>query len=354
MSCVNPAQNAPFVRALVSEVWDETLDEDVAQHFPSFERMREADEYHRKIGKPTTAMLSMWRKIYLCNELRRSYETHQRRGVPYLGVVRARPDIAYGSPVHLADLAYREAGSGLPVLYTPVPPEDGRMWRLCENSWLPANLSNADAVAKLRHRPPVGTCADVPSRPHVPIVCKGRGSGCAAAARANCVESPLLPSLRLLVECPCCRMHDDTSAMAGVPVCSCKQTIAAHYTGGGTQNPHAFARADLARHVALEAATRGDSRDGSGGGGGTAVSSSSSASSSSQPLPAWRPWSGYYVLDQLAIAHGEAMDMYAHVHLFIAISRMHANCATYDLPRAYMNACTQVCVHLDGGRQPLP
>ena len=100
----------------------------------------------------------------------------------------------------------------------------------------------------------------------------------------GCIDSPLLDSLGFMVECPCCEQVANTSAMHNVPVCACRNAFAAHYTGGGLQNPHEFARADLARF-------RAETHQG----------------------PAWQPWSGYYVLDQLAIGGGHAMNNYSSI-----------------------------------------
>ena len=65
----------------------------------------------------------------------------------------------------------------------------------------------------------------------------------------------------------------------------CRNTLASHYKGGGKVNPHKFARDDLAQV-------------------------------SSRPIEesaAWHPWSGYYLMDQIAFAAPEAMDVYASI-----------------------------------------
>eukprot|EP00966_Prymnesium_polylepis_P142310 3286090-Prymnesium_polylepis.1 len=113
-------RNSPFVRGLVSEVFDETLEEDIVRDFPNYTHMREHDTFSVKVQrKETSAMLSMFRKIKLANELRKDFE--QRRGKPYTLIVRARPDLAYGTAV---DLITRMGSTLLQpgVLFTPGPP----------------------------------------------------------------------------------------------------------------------------------------------------------------------------------------------------------------------------------------
>ena len=65
-------RNAPYSRAVAAEVYDETVEEDIVAAFPDYERLREEDVFGvMQQGKETTAWLSMIRKIFLANELRR-------------------------------------------------------------------------------------------------------------------------------------------------------------------------------------------------------------------------------------------------------------------------------------------
>ena len=82
---------------MVSEVWDETLEEDIVAGFGGYERLRAEDTFGITTqGKETSAWLSMLRKLHLANELRKAHE--ERRGQPYLAVVRTRPDLMFGKP----------------------------------------------------------------------------------------------------------------------------------------------------------------------------------------------------------------------------------------------------------------
>ena len=83
-------RNAPYAQAVVAEVFDATLEEDVVASFPEYERLRAEDSFGINTqGKETSAWLSMLRKLQLANELRKEHEA--RRGQPYLAVVRTRP-----------------------------------------------------------------------------------------------------------------------------------------------------------------------------------------------------------------------------------------------------------------------
>lgn len=261
--------NAAFVRVLVSEVWDETLSRQVIHHFNSTAAMRNEAWYTRHLGKPISAMLSMWRKMWLCNELRKTHE--QRRGFRYVGIVRARPDLAYGAPVHLEGLPFHDA-VGVPVLYTPVPPESGHSWRFCQQEWLPAVLGAAPLALRLAHRPSQTNCTVGQY-----AVCRRQDADCPKQAQAACIESPLLDSLGMLVECPCCRKAVHTQAMHDIPVCGCRDIFATHVREGS--RTRAFVHGELARFR-----------------------------SSLKDQVSWKPWSGDFVLDQLALASGPAMD----------------------------------------------
>ena len=285
------------VKGLVSEVWNITLEAMVIRHVGrgTYDRMRSEDLYGAKVGKPPSAMLSMWRKVYLCNEMRRAYEI--TRGMEYIGVVRARPDLAYGTPIVMNALSFKSGdGEDHPVIYTPVPPERGASWRMCEQSWLPSHLAyeRTNLSQRLAHRPTGGGRCGAMRSESRPLLCKGQGRNCAKRAiEHECIDTPLMDSIGQLVECPCCERN--LSALpsiraigSSVPTCGCPSLFAQHYVGGGRQNPHAFAREDLAQAVRERAL--------------------------GLPKRGWSPWSGYYVLDQFAIGHPLALDVYSSVY----------------------------------------
>ena len=81
-------RNAPYSQAVVAEVFDETLEEDLVAGFVEYQRLRAEDTFGITTqGKETSAWLSMLRKLQLANELRKAHEA--RRGRPYLAVVRS-------------------------------------------------------------------------------------------------------------------------------------------------------------------------------------------------------------------------------------------------------------------------
>ena len=90
-------RNAPYAQAVVAEVFDETLEEDLVAGFAEYERLRAEDTFGITTqGKETSAWLSMLRKLQLANELRKVHEA--RRGQPYLAVVRTH--VASTTPPH--------------------------------------------------------------------------------------------------------------------------------------------------------------------------------------------------------------------------------------------------------------
>ena len=92
-------RNAPYSRAVAAEVYDETVEEDIVAAFPDYERLREEDVFGvLQQGKETTAWLSMIRKIFLANELRRRALRPAPHGPSHFG--RAPRRVVAGAPTH--------------------------------------------------------------------------------------------------------------------------------------------------------------------------------------------------------------------------------------------------------------
>eukprot|EP01116_Phalansterium_solitarium_P016528 TRINITY_DN3856_c1_g1_i1.p1 TRINITY_DN3856_c1_g1~~TRINITY_DN3856_c1_g1_i1.p1 ORF type:complete len:364 (-),score=25.42 TRINITY_DN3856_c1_g1_i1:183-1274(-) len=78
----------PYVKASVIEAFDDSVKAELAPFMDNPTR-----EFHEKLAPGFERLMSMWRKIYKCHELIRSYE--KRYGLQYDIYVRARPDIMH-------------------------------------------------------------------------------------------------------------------------------------------------------------------------------------------------------------------------------------------------------------------
>ena len=174
--------------ALRTEVYDVSTERELIANLGASRFRAAASHSTEHNGSFVLHYLSQWRKLELANDLRREYE--RIRGVPYVGVVRARPDLAYGAPVLLDGLilTHGSGSSKKEVLIMPLPPlHTGATWRLC--------TSEGQAVRALSCR------ADAP--------------------QTVCVESPLLHNAHTaaFAQCPCC--HNFPNPALGRSLCSC-------------------------------------------------------------------------------------------------------------------------------------
>ena len=177
---------APWLRAHALEVFDGEVVEQLLQAFPNYTTACHDLEARNLSSSGVLRMLSMWRKIHLTNELRRAHE--RKRGRPYRGVVRTRPDLAYGAAVRLSHLVYTSGVGALREerLFLPLPPlKSGATWRLCIGQ---------DGM---------------------------RAFSCGNSSSTACVDSPLLHEARTaaFAHCPCC--HGAYNAVLGRNTCSC-------------------------------------------------------------------------------------------------------------------------------------
>ena len=69
-------RNASWTKALVTEVYDSKLKREIIASFPEFAEMQRQDVYEQHMRRYSSAnRLSMWRKVWLANELRVAYAT---------------------------------------------------------------------------------------------------------------------------------------------------------------------------------------------------------------------------------------------------------------------------------------
>ena len=93
-------RNASWTKALVTEVYDSRLKQEIIASFPEYDKMQRRDNYERQVRHSSSAnRLSMWRKVWLANQLRVEYA--RRAGVHYTAVVRCRPDLLFETKVEL-------------------------------------------------------------------------------------------------------------------------------------------------------------------------------------------------------------------------------------------------------------
>ena len=266
-------RNAPYAQAVVAEVFDETVEEDVVGSFPEYARLRAEDTYGITTqGKETSAWLSMLRKLHLANELRRLHEV--TRGRPYRLVVRVRPDLMFGDDVQLDRLHPDVRPSGLmapwtflqsvvrrtrpptDTLFVPIPPASGALWRMCSK---PSTFEERSV----------------------------HYADCGAAPRDACTPSPAAGLVGTSALCPCCEWEQHLRV--GRKVCNCNGLF-----------PQRRGRRAATRGGA--AAVRNETRR---------TASRGHAPELSELSEGHAPWGERLLLDQLAIGTPRAMDVFA-------------------------------------------
>ena len=316
-------RNAPYSQAVVAEVFDETLEEDIVAGFVEYARLRAEDTFGITTqGKETSAWLSMLRKLQLANELRKAHEA--RRGRPYLAVVRAlaardgttsmgttspiqtratpcppapppclsthdtravppqvrtRPDLMFGDEVRLERLRFELGPSRLgstpwtflksvmrrstpaptDVLYAPVPPATGALWRMCTKvpSFEERSVNYAD---------------------------------CDSAPSEACTPSPAASLVGTSALCPCCEwaVHPRVARK----VCNCNGLF-----------PRKWERRVLKRG-GTPGARNGSRREGG-------APRSTPRGHAPVLTEGHAPWGERLLLDQLVIGTPRAMDVFA-------------------------------------------
>ena len=84
----------PWAKKVVFSEYNAETKAKLISYFPDYNKMRQFDTYERPYrDKSTSNRLSMWRQIFLSNELKRQYEI--ANNFKYTYVIRMRPDVLY-------------------------------------------------------------------------------------------------------------------------------------------------------------------------------------------------------------------------------------------------------------------